>query len=83
MCCYWLHMVLTASKLRANIYRILDHVADTGVPVEIVRGRRRLKIVPAESSAPNKIARLTARPKVLIGDPQRLVHLNWSKEWKP
>ena len=76
-------MALTASKLRENIYRILDQVAETGVPVEIVRGRRRLKIVPAEESAPSKVGRLKARPKVLVGDPQRLVHMDWSKEWKP
>jgi prevent-host-death family protein len=76
-------MALTASKLRENIYRILDQVAETGVPVEIVRGRRRLKIVPAEDSVPSRIARLKARPKALVGDPQRLVHMDWSKEWKP
>jgi len=76
-------MVLTASKLRQDIYRILDRVAETGVPVEIVRRRRRLKIVPAEGSARQKTDRLKPRPKVLIGDPQRLVHLDWSKEWKP
>lgn len=76
-------MELTASKLRANIYRILDRVAETGIPVEIVRGRRRLKIVPVETTAPNKLARLKPRPNVLIGDPERLVHLDWSKEWKP
>jgi len=76
-------MVLTASKLRENIYRILDQVAETGVPVEIVRGRRRLRIVPAEPPADRKTDRLKVRPKVLIGDPQRLVHMDWSKEWKP
>jgi len=76
-------MTLTASKLRQNIYRILDQVAETGVPVEIVRRRRRLKIVPAEGHAPRKIDRLKARPKALIGDPQRLVHMDWSKEWRP
>jgi prevent-host-death family protein len=76
-------MVLTASKLRENIYRILDQVAETGVPVEIVRGRRRLRIVPAEPPAARKTDRLKVRPKVLIGDPQRLVHMDWSKEWKP
>jgi hypothetical protein len=76
-------MVLTASKLRQDIYRILDRVAETGVPVEIVGRRRRLKIVAADGSAPRKIQRLKVRPKVLIGDPQRLVHVDWSKEWKP
>ena len=76
-------MVLTASKLRENIYRILDQVAETGVPVEIVRARRRPKIVPADESPPSKVARLKARPKTLVGDPQRLVHMDWSKDWKP
>ena len=76
-------MVLTASKLRENIYRILDRVAETGVPVEIVRGRKRLKIVPADEPAASKVARLKARPKALVGNPQRLVHMDWSKEWKP
>ncbi|MFN8640426.1 MAG: hypothetical protein U0802_01720 [Candidatus Binatia bacterium] len=51
-------MRLNASQLRANIYRILDQVADTGVPVEIVRRRRRLKIVPADDARPRKLDRL-------------------------
>ena len=76
-------MTLTASSLRANIYRILDQVADTGVPVEITRGQRRLKIVRADAAAPSKLKRLKPRPKVLIGDQQRIVHIDWSKEWKP
>lgn len=74
---------VTASQLRANIYRILDQVAETGVPVEIVRRRRRLKIVPADDAQPRKLDRITPRPKVLVGDPEDLVHLDWSKEWKP
>lgn len=41
-------MKITASKLRENIYRVLDQVVETGVPVEIERRGRRLKIVPAD-----------------------------------
>lgn len=76
-------MPLTPSKLRSNIYRILDQVADTGVAVEILRGDRRLKIVRADEGAPSKLKRLKARPSAVIGDPQDLVHMDWSKEWKP
>ena len=76
-------MRVTASQLRADIYRILDQVAETGIPVEIVRRRRRLKIVPAEDSKPRKLDRLKARTKALVGDPEALVHLDWSKDWKP
>lgn len=78
-----LSMTITASRLRADIYRILDRVAESGVPVEIVRGRRRLKIVPADDATPTKTARLKPRPKILVGDPEDIVHMDWSKEWKP
>jgi hypothetical protein len=40
---------LTASKLRANIYRVLDQVLETGVPVEIERHGRRLRIIAEKS----------------------------------
>lgn len=76
-------MALTASKLRENIYKILDQVLATGVPVEIVRAGRRLRIVAADEPATSKLDRLKARPDVLIGDPQSIVHLDWSAEWKP
>ena len=76
-------MKVTASQLRANIYRILDQVARTGVPVEIVRRRRRLKIVAADTATAGRLERLKARPRALLGDPEGLVHLDWSKEWKP
>ena len=76
-------MALTASKLRENIYKVLDQVLETGVPVEIVRGRRRLKIVSVDEVPGGKLARLRVRPKALVGDPEDLVHMDWSKEWKP
>lgn len=76
-------MALTASKLRENIYRILDQVLKTGTPVEIVRGDRKLRIVPVEESRKSKLASLRPRAKVVVGDPEELVHLDWSGEWKP
>ena len=41
-------MAITASRLRDNVYRILDEVLDTRRPVEIERRGQRLRIVPAE-----------------------------------
>lgn len=75
-------MALTASKLRENIYKILDQVLETGVPVEIIRSGRRLKIVAADGVAGGKLARLKPRPGALLGNPEDLVHMDWSKEWK-
>lgn len=76
-------MAVTASKLREDIYRILDRILATGVPVEVVRGRRKLKIVPSDVAERGKLARLKPRPQVLLCDPDELVHLDWSREWKP
>lgn len=75
-------MPLTPSRLRADIYKILDRVAETGIPVKIRCGGKLLKIVAAEAGAPARTSLLEVRPRVLVGDPERLVHVDWSKEWK-
>ncbi|MEX2626989.1 MAG: hypothetical protein WD225_08885 [Ilumatobacteraceae bacterium] len=74
-------MSLTASKLRENVYRILDEVLETGVPVEIERHGRRLRIVPVDAASP--LDRLVCRPDAIVGDPDDLVHVDWSSEWRP
>ena len=73
-------MTLTASKLRANIYRILDEVLETGVPVEVERRGRTVRIVPVDP--PSKLDRVTKRD-YLRCDPDAIVHLDWSGEWRP
>lgn len=70
----------TASDLRANVYRVLDTVLESGVPVEIERRGRVLKIVP-EAATP-KLSRLIQRP-YLRGDIEDIVHLDWSRNWRP
>jgi hypothetical protein len=74
-------MILTASKLRESIYRVLDHALKTGEVIEIERNGRRLRIVPDEPRS--RIERLAHRPNVVVGDPEDFVHLDWSSEWKP
>lgn len=73
-------MTVTASQLRGNIYRFLDEVAETGKPLYIRRHGHELKIVSVGSGS--KLARLVRRPCV-VGDPETLVHCDWSSEWKP
>jgi N-acyl-D-aspartate/D-glutamate deacylase len=72
-------VAITASRLRDNIYRLLDQVLETGVPVEIERNGRRLRIVAED--APSRLDRLVRRPEVVIGDSDDFVHLDWSDEW--
>ena len=73
-------MTVTVSTLRQNIYCLLDQVIETGQPLAVKRGDRLLKIV-AEKPA-SKLTRLN-RHKCIRGNPEDLVHLDWSREWKP
>jgi antitoxin (DNA-binding transcriptional repressor) of toxin-antitoxin stability system len=74
-------MAITASRLRANVYKVLDGVLETGTPVEIERRGQRLRIVPAEPQG--RLERLVRRPRYLKVDPEALVHLDWSDQWRP
>ncbi len=71
----------SVSRLRANLYRVLDRVLETGVPVEVERKGRRLRIVPTE--AEGRLANLSPHPDYLRSDPESLVHMDWSGEWRP
>jgi hypothetical protein len=74
-------MGITASKLRENVYRILDQVLESGAAVEVERRGRRLRIVPVEPT--RRLGRLRSRPEYLKAEPEALVHLDWSREWRP
>lgn len=73
-------MTVTVSGLRQNIYRLLDRVIETGQPLDVKRRDRLLRIVAQKPAS--KLARLTPH-KCIRGNPDDLVHLDWSREWKP
>jgi prevent-host-death family protein len=74
-------MAVTATELRANIYRLIDEVLRSGTPLEVERNGRTVRIVAVEP--PSKLDRLQRRPDLVVGDAEALVHLDWSSEWKP
>ena len=71
-------MAISTSKLRRDIYRIIDQVMDTGVPADRARGSSG----PDDPVRRSKLANLKPRP-YLLADPMDLVHIDWSGEWKP
>lgn len=73
--------VYSPSRLRADLYRLLDRVLETGMPLEVERKGRRLRIVPAETG--ERLANVVPAPDYLPGDPEDIVHLDWSGEWRP
>ncbi len=74
---------LTASQLRQNIYRILDEVIETGRPVEIERKGTIVKIEMERQHKKSIFETLTPHPGSIVGDLEDLVHIDWSREWKP
>ena len=75
-------MNLTISSLRENIYNIIDSVLETGVPIFIRRKGKILKItVEGKVDKLEKLKGLAKR-NIIRDDPDDLIHLDWSSEWK-
>ncbi len=73
-------MRLTASKLRQEVYKILDEIIRSGKPAEIERNGNILRIVPVSSSY-SKLSKLKSR-KLSNEDSDSFEHIDWTKEWK-
>ena len=78
-------MAITATKLRSDLYRVIDEVIKKGVSVEVELRGKKVRIVPAE--ARDKLANLVKRPGVILGDAGRLAQVKtfdeskWRKKW--
>ncbi len=71
-------MVYSATKLRQNLYNILDAIIESGIPVEIERKGHKLKILPEK---PVSKFSLLEDHDVINGDPESLVSIDWSGTW--
>jgi len=71
---------ITASSLRANIYKVLDGILETGEIVEIERKGRRLRIVPDQGSS--KLERIQPWPDLIKGDSESIADISWENELK-
>lgn len=69
---------VTPTQLRTDIYKLLDEVLKTGIPLEIKKGNKKLRIVMVDEV--NKLKNLIVRPDVIQGDPNDLVEINWTDE---
>jgi len=72
-------MRVTPTQLRQNVYAILDEVLEKGIPVEVVRKGKVLRIVPEQRG--NKLERIKPIPNVWVGDPEDTFKIDWMKEW--
>ena len=74
-------MKVSVTKLRENAYTLVDQVLETGQPLTIERRGRKLLLIPEEPVS--KFSHLARRPSVIKGDPDDLVDIDWSGEWRP
>jgi len=71
---------ITPSAFRRDIYNLLDKVINTGVPIEIKRKGKVLRIINPEKV--DVFSNMKQRD-ILNCDPEEITHIDWSKEWKP
>lgn len=78
-------MTISATKLRADIYRLIGNVIETGEPLEVELRGKKVRIVPSEPR--EKLANLVRRPGVIVGDAGRIDRIkvldeaNWREKW--
>lgn len=74
-------MPYSATELRKQIYKVLDHVLETGEAVEVERNGQLIRITRVSSTPP--VERIRQIDDLIVGDPATLEHIDWSNEWKP
>ena len=75
-------MRITASRLRADVYNLLDRVLESGEPLEVERNGHVLRIVPPRSGR-TWVDRLPQRDGVVTGDADDLASLEPLGTWDP
>jgi antitoxin (DNA-binding transcriptional repressor) of toxin-antitoxin stability system len=72
--------MINATELRKNVYNLLDEVLATGVPIEIERHGRRLRLIAVEKTG--KLKNLKPMKNLITGDPAELNTVDWTNEWQ-
>ena len=72
---------ITATQLRKDVYHLLDQVVNSGEIIEVKRKGQLIRIIPVGDAS--KLASLKSHSSTITGDPDDLVHTEWSENWKP
>ncbi len=73
-------MSMSLTALRQQLFKVVDQVIATGIPIEIKRNGHIVKIVLDDKKS--KLANL-AKHDCIVGDPEELIDLHlqqWSEE---
>lgn len=72
-------MQTTLTELRTNLYKTIDHLIETGEPIEIKRKGHILKITSEKVSS--KLSNIVNRKDVISDSFDELISNNWLKTW--
>ncbi len=73
-------MVVSPSKLRENLYNLLDSVIEKGELLEISRKGKLLRIIPEQR--PSRLDKIVPKNITTASDDE-LINTPWENEWKP
>lgn len=73
-------MMITPTKLRENLFNILDEVIESGQVLDINRKGHILHIVPEKKIS--KLDNIVAKNITKVSD-EELINTKWEEEWKP
>ena len=70
---------LTPTRLRKDLYQVLDQILESGEGVEVERAGGKVLLLPQAS---DKLSRLRPRDTI-VGDPDTLDQIGWADAWQP
>ena len=71
---------ISTTALRANLYRLLDQVLESGEPLRVKRGKRSLIIMPEDRGRRRDLSKL-ARREAITCTPDELIEAGFADEW--
>lgn len=74
---------ISPTELRSKIYRVLDEIAETGEPREIVRGDKRFLILPLGPAVRHDLWTRPQRTALVGTTADELVATHWDYEPDP
>lgn len=73
-------MTVTPTKLRENLFSLLDEAIETGKVLDVKRKGHILHIVPEKKLS--KLDNIVPK-KITNASDEEIIDANWEKEWKP
>ncbi|MCW1922483.1 hypothetical protein OKA05_07945 [Luteolibacter arcticus] len=80
-------MILTIEQFQKDAKPWLAKVKETGETLVLLSGAEAYEVRPAGPGTAEQSVRIfegeLPKRSIIVGDPEDLVHIDWSSEWRP